>query len=220
MPDTPTAAPSAVSPPALPAARRMARATGVSDSMTQLYCGLSSISIIGRECDAAPAYPLRMGKKEIDPAAAAFGRRLKAARVAAGKTQADVAAIFEIKPQAVGHWETGTNSPTAQQLAELAAEFGADPAELLYGDDVPASIKLRQVGDLRARTLALGFASLPEQLDGKTKDALLGELLQILVQERHRAPHPVQQPSSGPTPPLGDHPRKPPGSVRARRVER
>lgn len=157
-----------------------------------------------------------MTKKQIDPAAAAFGQRLKAARSAAGKTQADVAAIFGIKFQAVGHWETGTNSPTAAQLGVMAAEFGADPATLLYGDSLPPGIKLRPVGDSRAHTLALEFASLPEQLAGKTKTALLGELLQLVLVERHKAPPPEPPPSSAPTPPQAEPPRTRRGAVRVR----
>lgn len=163
-----------------------------------------------------------MTKKQIDAAAAAFGRRLKAARLAAGKTQADVAAMFGKEPQAIGHWETGTTNPSAPQLTVMAAEFGADPAELLYGDNIPASIKLRPVGDSRARTLALEFASLPEQLAGKTKDALFGEVLKIVLEARHSAPPPPPgpPPSSGPTPPRGEPPQTTPGAGRGRRVGR
>ena len=58
-----------------------------------------------------------------------FGRRLAAARKAAGFNQTQVArrlteAGYPVRTQAVSKWETGTTLPSALQLVELCALYG------------------------------------------------------------------------------------------------
>ena len=58
-----------------------------------------------------------------------FGRRLAAARKAAGLNQTQVAqrlteAGYPVRTQAVSKWETGTTLPSALQLVELCALYG------------------------------------------------------------------------------------------------
>lgn len=47
--------------------------------------------------------------------------RIRAARLATGKSQLQVAAALGINQQAVSKWERGTCSPSARRLADLAA---------------------------------------------------------------------------------------------------
>lgn len=75
----------------------------------------------------------------------AFGQRLAEARKRKGMSQVDVAAALGLNTkQAVSHWEVGRNTPSAEQLALLASEYGVPVESLLtgrvswpFGPDVP-----------------------------------------------------------------------------------
>lgn len=77
----------------------------------------------------------------------AFGSRLAEARKRKGLSQVDVAAALGLNTkQAVSHWEVGRNTPSAEQLAMMASEYGASVEALLggaavwpFGPDIPAS---------------------------------------------------------------------------------
>ena len=60
-----------------------------------------------------------------------FGRRLKAAREAAGIRQAYVAEVLGVTRQAVGQWESGKSSPNPDTLARLAEIYGVTVDELV-----------------------------------------------------------------------------------------
>jgi len=60
-----------------------------------------------------------------------FPQRLKAAREAAGLTQAYVAERIGVTRQAVGQWESGESSPNPQTLALLADLYGVSVDDLL-----------------------------------------------------------------------------------------
>ena len=62
-----------------------------------------------------------------------FPQRLKAARRAAGLTQADVAKELGVHVMSVSGWERGLTVPEEPRLARLAELFGTDPASLRYG---------------------------------------------------------------------------------------
>lgn len=64
---------------------------------------------------------------------AAFADRLRQARHAKGMTLVQVAAMFDSTKQSVGHWETGRNMPSAEQIARLAAEYGVLVEWLMTG---------------------------------------------------------------------------------------
>jgi transcriptional regulator with XRE-family HTH domain len=75
-----------------------------------------------------------------------FGLRLRKARVLKKMTQTEVGAMFDVGKAAVSAWEVGSNTPSAEQLARMADEFGASVEWLLFGvEGEPFSIELRRV---------------------------------------------------------------------------
>lgn len=66
-------------------------------------------------------------------AAVTFGKRLRAARERAKKTQADIAKLFGIEREAVALWESDKAFPTADKLARLASALSISIDELLSG---------------------------------------------------------------------------------------
>lgn len=63
-----------------------------------------------------------------------FGKRLKAARVRAGKTQADLAKLFGISRESVASWESDETLPTADKLPRLAQAVRSSVDQLMSGD--------------------------------------------------------------------------------------
>ncbi|MDP1051745.1 helix-turn-helix transcriptional regulator, partial [Klebsiella quasipneumoniae] len=63
-----------------------------------------------------------------------FGQRLREARASVRLSQDDLAEALQVTRQAVSKWERGESSPTAQQLAELAAMCCACAHTLLFGE--------------------------------------------------------------------------------------
>jgi transcriptional regulator with XRE-family HTH domain len=59
------------------------------------------------------------------PNEAPFGQRLKAYRVAAKLTQAELAARIGVTPSAIHYWERGSRSPVSAKIAKLTAVLGA-----------------------------------------------------------------------------------------------
>jgi transcriptional regulator with XRE-family HTH domain len=95
-------------------------------------------------------YPRRVEKKQdrpIDPAQAAFGRRLQRAREAKKKTQDDVGAAFGVGKGTVSAWETGRGDPGIVKLGELARLFEVSPESLLW-DSQPVEGVNRVVAEL------------------------------------------------------------------------
>ena len=101
-----------------------------------------------------------------------FGRRLAAARKAAGFNQTQVArrmteAGYPVRTQAVSKWETGTTLPSALQLVELCALYGIR--------DVVTAFSTRQESR-RGRVLPLYAlavsAGTGEFLDGEDYDTV------------------------------------------------
>lgn len=56
-----------------------------------------------------------------------FARRLRFYRATTGISQAQIAAILEVHPTAVTHWESGRSEPNAATKRVLADEFGLPP---------------------------------------------------------------------------------------------
>lgn len=71
-----------------------------------------------------------------------FGERLKAAREAAGLSQAEVARRLDISRQAVGQWEAGGATPNPETLAMLADMYGTT-VDALLGRSVPVDARRR-----------------------------------------------------------------------------
>ncbi|PJO39847.1 helix-turn-helix domain-containing protein [Delftia acidovorans] len=63
-----------------------------------------------------------------------FGQRLKAARTKVTLSQDDLAEALQVTRQTISKWERGESSPTAQQLAGLAAMCCACAHTLLFGE--------------------------------------------------------------------------------------
>ena len=82
----------------------------------------------------------------------AFGARLAEARKRRGLSQVDVAAALDLKTkQAVSHWEVGRNTPSAEQLAMLSAEYKVSVSSLLLGAvQLPAQSAMPLTAELMA----------------------------------------------------------------------
>ena len=59
------------------------------------------------------------------------GRAIQAARIAAGYSRTELAAVLTRDPQTVSRWESGTHNPSQAVLLRLAALFDVDPAKLV-----------------------------------------------------------------------------------------
>ena len=60
-----------------------------------------------------------------------IGRRLKAARISAGLTQADAAAILGVSYQTISSYERGVNRIDSDALLKLCAAYGLTVSELM-----------------------------------------------------------------------------------------
>lgn len=60
-----------------------------------------------------------------------LGRMLRRLRLAAGLTQAEVAAIVGCDQRAVSHWEVGGRVPSVTYLAAIARAFNLDVHDLI-----------------------------------------------------------------------------------------
>lgn len=91
----------------------------------------------------------------------ALGARIRAARLAAGLRQEDLARAIGVSYQQVWKYETGTNRLPAARLLAIAEAVGEAPGTLLAGDLVPLrgrhdrlvqaiAARLRQVDSLQA----------------------------------------------------------------------
>jgi transcriptional regulator with XRE-family HTH domain len=89
---------------------------------------------------------------------AAFGRRLAAARADKQMTQTEVGVMFGLGKAAVSSWEKGRNSPTAEQLARLSAEYGSPVEWLLLSRRPDLAVlmtpKARRIAELYDECLA------------------------------------------------------------------
>ena len=71
-----------------------------------------------------------------------IGRRLRAARVDARLTQAEVAKDFLVRRQTISSWERGHSMPSVLQLRELAVLYGVSVDSVLFGvDSAPDAAK-------------------------------------------------------------------------------
>lgn len=62
------------------------------------------------------------------------GSRIKAARKAAGMTQADLGEKMGIKYQNITGWETGKRNPTIKSICRLATLLNVKPCWLAFGN--------------------------------------------------------------------------------------
>lgn len=78
-----------------------------------------------------------------------IGRRLKAARTRAGKSQADLAKHLGITQTAVSYWEAGRRLPGVDHLMQIATFLGTPLTDLLPSTEEPrpAGALLRAVAD-------------------------------------------------------------------------
>lgn len=80
---------------------------------------------------------IKTGRTLADAAqdAAAIGRRLKAARLAAGLRQHDIANIAGVGQSSAANWETGTRRPKVSEVARLIPVLHITLDFLYLGDD-------------------------------------------------------------------------------------
>jgi phage repressor protein C with HTH and peptisase S24 domain len=88
-----------------------------------------------------------------------LGMRIRKAREMAGLTQPELAKVFNISREAVSLWEKGTNQPTGDKIARIAAETQVSVEWLLTGQgeragSAPAMVSL-PFGAERAKDLGL-----------------------------------------------------------------
>lgn len=75
-------------------------------------------------------------KEPMDPVRLGIAQRLKAARVAKGLTQQEVATKFDVKKATVSAWETGAGAPDALRLRSLARLYDVSADALLWDDSL------------------------------------------------------------------------------------
>ncbi|HEY6761088.1 MAG TPA: helix-turn-helix transcriptional regulator [Baekduia sp.] len=68
-----------------------------------------------------------------DDVVQAFARNLRAARIAAGMTQEDLALATGLDMSNISRYEAGDREPRITMVAKLAAHLDVSPGELLDG---------------------------------------------------------------------------------------
>jgi len=74
----------------------------------------------------------------ISPAAAEFGRRVRARRLELGKSQEQLAADSDVHWSFLGQVERGRRNLTFHNILKVAEALQVDPAELVRGLKAPA----------------------------------------------------------------------------------
>jgi transcriptional regulator with XRE-family HTH domain len=87
-----------------------------------------------------------------------LGATIRAARIAAGWSQADVASALEVRQSSVSQWEAGRTAPSTGHLLGLLRLFGDGLIRLLVGVELAESCRLC------AASAAHGQGSLPRML--------------------------------------------------------
>ena len=87
--------------------------------------------------EEAPVPATPVGRGRTPELEAAFGSRIRAARVAAGMSQGDLGAAVSISFQQVQKYERGTDRVSASTLQGFATALGMHPG-IFYGGEMPA----------------------------------------------------------------------------------
>lgn len=156
--------------------------------MAPVYLKLTDRSIVNRPCSRRSVYA-RLMQDESDSAGGLkwskerrreFGARLAAARLAKGLTLQDVGAEFGIGKAAAGHWETGTNTPSAERLAYLCEMLGESADWFLFGRRPEKSAPATE---LSLSQLALHLAAAAGKLKDGDKRREMLDIAQTLLPE-------------------------------------
>jgi transcriptional regulator with XRE-family HTH domain len=94
-----------------------------------------------------------------------LGRAIRLARVAAGKSQADMAEHLDVSPQQVQKYEKGTNRIPVQELVSLSAYLEAPIPDLVDSSGPDAELK-SLAGKFRAKefqTLLESWGTIKDQ---------------------------------------------------------
>lgn len=86
-------------------------------------------------------------RDEVDPITRQVGRRIAAARRAAGLTQAELADRLNWPYDTYIHYEHGRRSIGVDRLTAIASALGISPAVLLVDDETLGSLIRRLVSD-------------------------------------------------------------------------
>ena len=91
--------------------------------------------------------------RATEDSASDVGARIAQARVAAGRTQADIANQLGVKVSTIDKWERGNASPRSNRLAALAGILGVGLSWLIvgYGSEPTAGDSLDEVKAALAR---------------------------------------------------------------------
>lgn len=82
--------------------------------------------------------PTADSPQPISPAAAEFGRRVRARRLELGKSQEQLAADSDVHWSFLGQVERGRRNLTFHNILKVAEALKVDPAELVQGLKAPA----------------------------------------------------------------------------------
>ena len=74
--------------------------------------------------------------------AALTGARIRAARLAQGRTQRELAHEVAVTPAVVTRWETGSHAPHLENLVRVGIALGVEPGSL-----VPSRQEVEQYGE-------------------------------------------------------------------------
>jgi len=117
-------------------------------------------------------------KENFTSEAIRAGRRMKRARKALGKTQAQMSEVAGISPQRWGHIETGRERANVPVYLKIAAALGITLNDLFYDE-----------ADLIRRTAPRGWEELLRGLDEREQAILTGSVMAIkVVIQRTREP--------------------------------
>lgn len=81
--------------------------------------------------------PVADSPQPISPAAAEFGRRVRARRLELGKSQEQLAADSDVHWSFLGQVERGRRNLTFHNILKVAEALAVDPAELVRGLKAP-----------------------------------------------------------------------------------
>jgi transcriptional regulator with XRE-family HTH domain len=110
---------------------------------------------------------LRAGRRLADAAAdhESIGRRLIAARQAAGMQAIELAAASGVAPNAISNWESGSRRPSVDQLALVLPILRVTSDWVYFGNDAALDWRVREAVQREE-------AALPAKPDGRKRRAL------------------------------------------------
>lgn len=106
-----------------------------------------------------------------------IGGKIRQARERAGLSQPELAELcgWGYNQGRISHYETNRRSPSIDDLLAICGALGLSLDQLVYGDQLPATVNVNAGLERRAQEFARQFAALPER-----QAALLLQLIREL----------------------------------------